>query len=288
MTTDFVMALPFGGAATLSIRPALNAQAVIGRDRSSMLLALGGLRSRAGGAAGAHARHPQRAGRRRHRHSAARQAAADGDPLAGRDRRRLLHRRHHVHPLDDQPGAARSRHRHGSDRRRGAEFRQRRVGRSADSPGRRSRDRRRPRAIRRSKRSRRRRACRSACRRCKSPSRIPTTSRGCKRAPVTAVAATPSLFQTLGIEIVRGRGFNDGDGPAARRRSSSASWRRGSCLDRPTRSGDRLMVRRGLPLMPRAVGRRRRPRHRRAVDLQRSARAGLPAAGAALRKRRSR
>jgi putative ABC transport system permease protein len=36
---------------------------------------------------------------------------------------------------------------------------------------------------------------------------------GLKRAGVSAVAATPSLFRTLGIEIVRGRAFDDRDGP---------------------------------------------------------------------------
>ncbi|MEO7157230.1 MAG: ABC transporter permease [Vicinamibacterales bacterium] len=36
-----------------------------------------------------------------------------------------------------------------------------------------------------------------------------------KRSAVVAVAATPSIFRTLGVEIVRGRRFNDTDGPAA-------------------------------------------------------------------------
>ena len=36
-----------------------------------------------------------------------------------------------------------------------------------------------------------------------------------KRPAVVAVAATPSIFKTLGVEIVRGRGFNETDGPAA-------------------------------------------------------------------------
>jgi ABC-type antimicrobial peptide transport system permease subunit len=34
---------------------------------------------------------------------------------------------------------------------------------------------------------------------------------------VTAVAATPSIFRTLGVEILRGRGFDDRDGPGAPR-----------------------------------------------------------------------
>ena len=36
-----------------------------------------------------------------------------------------------------------------------------------------------------------------------------------KPTPLTAVAATPSLLATLGVEIVRGRRFDDSDGPAA-------------------------------------------------------------------------
>ena len=88
--------LPFGGAATLSIRPSLNGSAVIVVAMVDAARARR-LRSRAGRAAGAHARHPQRAGRRRHRHPAARRPPADGDSLAGRHRRRLLHRRHDVH-----------------------------------------------------------------------------------------------------------------------------------------------------------------------------------------------
>jgi putative ABC transport system permease protein len=36
-----------------------------------------------------------------------------------------------------------------------------------------------------------------------------------ERNAMAAVAATPSLFSTLGVDIVRGRGFNDGDGPAS-------------------------------------------------------------------------
>src|SRR5262245_35318441 len=34
---------------------------------------------------------------------------------------------------------------------------------------------------------------------------------------IPAIAATPSLFRTLGVEIVRGRGFDDRDGPGAPR-----------------------------------------------------------------------
>ncbi|HUQ87563.1 MAG TPA: ABC transporter permease [Vicinamibacterales bacterium] len=41
----------------------------------------------------------------------------------------------------------------------------------------------------------------------------PDDLEGLTRAPVVAVASTPSLFRTLGIDIVRGRGFNDSDGP---------------------------------------------------------------------------
>src|SRR4026207_1508322 len=34
---------------------------------------------------------------------------------------------------------------------------------------------------------------------------------------VTTIAAAPSMFRTLGVEILRGRGFDDRDGPAAPR-----------------------------------------------------------------------
>jgi ABC-type antimicrobial peptide transport system permease subunit len=34
---------------------------------------------------------------------------------------------------------------------------------------------------------------------------------------VTTIAGAPSMFRTLGVEILRGRGFDDRDGPAAPR-----------------------------------------------------------------------
>ena len=37
------------------------------------------------------------------------------------------------------------------------------------------------------------------------------------RSSVAAIAATPSIFRTLGVPIVRGRGFDEGDGPAGAR-----------------------------------------------------------------------
>jgi len=40
-----------------------------------------------------------------------------------------------------------------------------------------------------------------------------TTAEAAKHLAFTGVAATPSLFRTLGIEIVHGRGFTDADGP---------------------------------------------------------------------------
>jgi predicted permease len=43
----------------------------------------------------------------------------------------------------------------------------------------------------------------------------PNDLEGLKRTAISAVAATPSLFRTLGIEIVQGRAFDDGDGPGA-------------------------------------------------------------------------
>jgi predicted permease len=43
----------------------------------------------------------------------------------------------------------------------------------------------------------------------------PDDLEGLKRTAISAVAATPSLFRTLGIAIVRGRAFDDRDGPGA-------------------------------------------------------------------------
>jgi putative ABC transport system permease protein len=43
----------------------------------------------------------------------------------------------------------------------------------------------------------------------------PNDLEGLKRTAISAVAATPSLFRTLGIEIVHGRAFDDRDGPGA-------------------------------------------------------------------------
>ena len=42
-----------------------------------------------------------------------------------------------------------------------------------------------------------------------------TTAEAATRPPYIGIAATPSLFNALGVEIVRGRGFTDADGPAA-------------------------------------------------------------------------
>jgi predicted permease len=44
---------------------------------------------------------------------------------------------------------------------------------------------------------------------------VPTDLDGLKRSAIAAVAATPSIFKTLGVNIVRGRGFNDTDTSAA-------------------------------------------------------------------------
>jgi predicted permease len=42
---------------------------------------------------------------------------------------------------------------------------------------------------------------------------VPDGSDAARRTAIAAVAATPSLFRTLGVDIVRGRAFNDSDGP---------------------------------------------------------------------------
>jgi len=88
----------------------------------------GGVRPRAGDSTGPNDRHPHGARHRRDGGASARQAPAHGDPLAGGDRRGILHHRHDVHPLDHLAVTPRSGHRHGSRRGGGLEFRQRRLG----------------------------------------------------------------------------------------------------------------------------------------------------------------
>ncbi|HWI20001.1 MAG TPA: FtsX-like permease family protein, partial [Vicinamibacterales bacterium] len=44
---------------------------------------------------------------------------------------------------------------------------------------------------------------------------VPQDLDGLKRAAMSAVAATPPLFRSLGVKIVRGREFTDADGPAS-------------------------------------------------------------------------
>ena len=51
----------------------------------------------------------------------------------------------------------------------------------------------------------------------------------------TSVAATPSIFRTLGVEILRGRGFDDRDGPGAPRVLIVSESPRGRFLDRRRR-----------------------------------------------------
>ena len=56
---------------------------------------------------------------------------------------------------------------------------------------------------------------------------------------VTAVAATPSIFRTLGVEILRGRGFDDRDGPGAPRVLIVSEFTARQILEPPTPSDGR-------------------------------------------------
>ena len=56
---------------------------------------------------------------------------------------------------------------------------------------------------------------------------------------VTAVAATPSIFRTLGVEILRGRGFDDRDGPGAPRVLIVSEFTSRQILEPPTPSDGR-------------------------------------------------
>ena len=108
--------------ATFSIRPVVNAQAVTVAVVGLLLaLAVFGLEPAVQLARTLDIR--SALARRRHGCSAASRPSADGDPLAGRHRRRVLHRGDHVHPIGTINQA---RHDPGidmrSDRGRGIEF----------------------------------------------------------------------------------------------------------------------------------------------------------------------
>ena len=97
---------------------------------------------------------------------------------------------------------------------------------------------------------------------------------------VTTIAGAPSMFRTLGVEILRGRGFDDRDGPAAPRVVvlSEFTARQMFGSRRRRRAGDG-----GRPdAVPDGHDRRRCRRYGRGQYLRGSAATGLRAADAAL------
>jgi len=211
MTTDFVLGLPFGGAATFSIRPAVNAQAVTVAI-AALLLALGvfGLEPavqlartldiRSALAAGATGIRPRV---RRQRMVIRWQVAiaAGFFIVATMFIRSTINQARHDPGIDmDRIAVAVL----NFDNGEWDEARIRRVVDRVMDEGRGDR------------------AIEAIAASTGLPFGVPSLQvsvahpddvEGMRRAPVTAVAATPSLFRTLGIEIVRGRGFNDSDGP---------------------------------------------------------------------------
>ena len=211
MTTDFVLGLPFGGAATFSIRPAVNAQAVTVAI-AALLLALGvfGLEPavqlartldiRSALAAGATGIRPRV---RRQRMVIRWQVAiaAGFFIIATMFIRSTINQARHDPGIDmDRIAVAVL----NFDNGEWDEARIRRVVDRVMDEGRGDR------------------AIETIAASTGLPFGVPSLQvsvanpddvDGLKRAPVSAVASTPSLFRALGIEIVRGRGFNDSDGP---------------------------------------------------------------------------
>ena len=211
MTTDFVLGLPFGGAATFSIRPAINAQAVTVAV-SGLLLALGvfGLEPavqlartldiRSALAAGATGVRP-RVGRQRMVIRWQVAIAAGFFIVATMFIRSTINQARH------DPGIDMGRIAVAVLSFETGEWDEARIRRVVD---------------RVMDQGRGDRAIETIAASTGLPFGVPSLQvtvatpddiEGLKRAPITAVASTPSLFRTLGIEIVRGRGFNDSDGP---------------------------------------------------------------------------
>jgi predicted permease len=211
MTTDYVMGVPFGGAVTISIRPALNAQAVSVALISLLLaLAVFGLEPAIQLARTVDIRTALATGASRVRPRLKRQRmvirwqvaiAAGFFIVATMFIRSTIAQSRHDPGIDmdrvavavlnfDNGGWDEARVRHTIDRVFEEARRQQAIETIAASTG--------------------------------LPFGVPalqiglttdTTGDAAKRLAYTGVAATPSLFSTLGIEIVRGRGFTDADGP---------------------------------------------------------------------------
>ena len=69
---------------------------------------------------------------------------------------------------------------------------------------------------------------------------------------VTTIAGAPSMFRTLGVEILRGRGFDDRDGPAAPRVVVLSEFTARQMFGTPTSSGGRWRSARRGPRRPRS------------------------------------
>ena len=212
MTTDFVLAAPFGGSATISIRPAMNAQAVV-VAMAALLLSLGvfGLEPavqlartldlRSALAAGATGIRP-RVGRQRMVIRWQVAIAAGFFIVATMFIRATISQARHDPGVDmDRIAVAVLNFDNGV-------WNESRIRRAID------------RVV---EESRSEQAIETIAASTGLPFGVPAPQvtvahpddlDGLKRSPIAAVAATPSLFRTLGVEIVRGRAFDDGDGPA--------------------------------------------------------------------------
>jgi len=211
MTTDYVMAVPFGGAVTLSIRPALNTQAVSVAFVSMLLaLAVFGLEPaiqlartvdiRAALASGATGVRP-RLKRQRMVIRWQVAVAAGFFIVATMFIRATIEQSRHDPGIDmDRVAVAVLNFDNGA-------WDEARIRRTLD---------------RVFEEARRQQGIDAVAASTGLPFGVPalqigvtteTTAEDAKRLVYTGVAATPSLFRTLGIQIVQGRGFTDADGP---------------------------------------------------------------------------
>lgn len=212
MTTDFVLGLPFGGTATISIRPAVNAQAVT-VAAVGLLLSLGvfGLEPAVRLARALDIRSALAAGATGIRPRVARQrmvirwqvAIAAGFFIVA-----TMFIRSTINMARHDPGIEMDRLAVAVLNFDNGVWNERRIRRAID------------RVI---EEGRNTQGIENVAASAGLPFGVPATQvtigipedlDSVKRNPSVAVAATPALFQTLGIDIVRGRRFTDDDGPA--------------------------------------------------------------------------